>query len=277
MNLINAHQGRLAQIAGKAEPTTRPINAFQARLGMIAGDESVTAVNPPANGYQAYLGEIESTSHAIEDALINNTVSGVYRNDRVTYVAAQRFRGQEQLTEIIFPNVEEIASTAFYYCTNLERIYMPKLRTIGPQAFAGVSKAKIMAFPVLSSVSNGCFGWNSTVTRSELEVLDLGGSDSEASIANNAFVSTSLRVLILRNSSITQLANIGAFLRTPFASDGAGGTIYVPRELISAYQAAVNWSTILGIENNSILSIEGSEYEHNYADGTPVPVTVDIA
>lgn len=70
MKLTNAHQGRLAQVAGKAEPTTRPINAFQARLGMIAGDDNVTAVNPPANGYQAYLKDIEAGGGSAANALI---------------------------------------------------------------------------------------------------------------------------------------------------------------------------------------------------------------
>ena len=48
------------------------------------------------------------------------------------------------------------------------------------------------------------------------------------------------------------------------------GKLYVPSSLISSYQAATNWSTILGYANNQILPIEGSMYETQYADGTPI-------
>lgn len=57
---------------------------------------------------------------------------------------------------------------------------------------------------------------------------------------------------------------------TQFASNGTGGTLYVPQALISSYQSATNWSTILGYANNSIQAIEGSQYENYYADGTPM-------
>ena len=59
-------------------------------------------------------------------------------------------------------------------------------------------------------------------------------------------------------------------------SNGSGGTLYVPQALISTYQSATNWSTILGYANNQILPIEGSIYENQYADGTPftMPATI---
>ena len=66
------------------------------------------------------------------------------------------------------------------------------------------------------------------------------------------------------------LVNINAFTNTPFASGKAGGTLYVPSALVSEYQAATNWSTILGYSTNSIAAIEGSEYENAYADGTSI-------
>lgn len=83
--------------------------------------------------------------------------------------------------------------------------------------------------------------------------------------------SSALDTMILRNSAICILENISAFNGTPFASGGSGGTLYVPQALISTYQSATNWSTILGYANNQILPIEGSIYETQYADGTPVP------
>lgn len=91
-------------------------------------------------------------------------------------------------------------------------------------------------------------------------------------IDQNTFTNdTVLKTLVLRQSShILPLFNVNAFNGTPFASGGSGGTLYVPSAQISSYQAATNWSTILGYANNQILPIEGSIYETQYADGTPV-------
>ena len=78
-----------------------------------------------------------------------------------------------------------------------------------------------------------------------------------------------LDTVILRKSSVVSLDNINAFTGA-FASGGAGGTLYVPSSLISSYQSANNWSTILGYADNQIKAIEGSIYETQYADGTPI-------
>ena len=69
------------------------------------------------------------------------------------------------------------------------------------------------------------------------------------------------KVAIYRTGSVAPLANVNAFVGTPFASGGSGGTLYVPAALIPSYQSATNWSTILGYANNSIQAIEGSEFQ----------------
>lgn len=82
-----------------------------------------------------------------------------------------------------------------------------------------------------------------------------------------------LTVLVLRRTTVNSLSNVSAFSNSPFASGKAGGTLYVPQDLIASYQAATNWSTILGYGSgaqNQILPIEGSIYETQYVDGTPI-------
>ena len=117
-----------------------------------------------------------------------------------------------------------------------------------------------------------------------MEYLDIGG---EALTANNNSFSancfngaTKLNTLIIRHTNrIISLANINAFAGTPFASNGTGGTLYVPNDLISSYENATNWSTILGYANNQIKSIESTHTDPNapidltlyYADGTLIP------
>lgn len=81
---------------------------------------------------------------------------------------------------------------------------------------------------------------------------------------------SNLVTIILRGSSVATLEGLTSFNGTPFASNGTGGTLYVPQSLVASYQAETNWSTLLGYPNNQILPIEGSIYETQYADGTPI-------
>lgn len=124
------------------------------------------------------------------------------------------------------------------------------------------SNLKTIVAPNLTSIGTNAFG------NAGLKTLDTA---KLSSIANGAFVScASFTKLILRRSSVASLGNTSAFNSSPFASSGSGGTLYVPSAMIASYQSATNWSTILGYANNSIQAIEGSIYETEYADGTPI-------
>ena len=72
---------------------------------------------------------------------------------------------------------------------------------------------------------------------------------------------SSLKNIVCYRSSVSALQGPNALNGTPFASGGTGGTLWVPNSLIASYQAATNWSTILGYANNQIKAIEGSEWE----------------
>ena len=92
---------------------------------------------------------------------------------------------------------------------------------------------------------------------------------------------TAMKYLVLRNSTLTTLGATNVFSGTRFDSGKSGGTLYVPNDLISSYQSASNWSTILGYANNQIKSIESTHTDPNapidltlyYIDGTPIPTT----
>ena len=145
------------------------------------------------------------------------------------------------------------------------------LKTVGQRTFKGVTGPEIGVFPSLTTTGNYMF---SDVVNS-FRLLDFGAISS---ISSYLFSSADaiLDVLILRKTSVVTLSAVNAFGGTAFSLagsggvSGAGGTLYVPSDLISSYQAATNWSTILGYTNNQILSIEGSIYETQYADGTPI-------
>lgn len=106
--------------------------------------------------------------------------------------------------------------------------------------------------------------------------VDFLGEVSSAYIFRNC---TKLKHLVLRAATVQSLSATAAFTSTPFASGGTGGTLWVPASLISSYQAATNWSTILGYTNNQIKSIESSVTDPDapanltthYVDGSVIP------
>lgn len=153
---------------------------------------------------------------------------------------------------------------ALAYRSNLESVKLPNLQSLQAHPFDG-TKISVLVLPKLSKF----LGWQPFYGMTYLTTLDILGAASAQGQAFNG--STALKTLIVRRTSdIMALGNINAFNNTPFASGKAGGTLYVPSALISSYQSATNWSTILGYPNNSIQAIEGSQYENYYADGTPI-------
>lgn len=140
-------------------------------------------------------------------------------------------------------NYTNISGSMFENCTSLTTVAFPKLTRIGGTFMKGCTSLTAVDFGALVTIDG-----------------------------QNHFQNCSaMNVLIIRTSSVATLATINTFENTPFASGKAGGTLYVPDSLKSQYTSASNWSTILGYATNSIASIEGSAYEHYYADGTAIP------
>lgn len=150
---------------------------------------------------------------------------------------------------------------AFEGCTSLESVELPTLNQekfnyswVGRSMFYNCRSLKTASMPLNPTVQESMFQ-GCTV----LPMLDL---PSVTRIRANAFSGCSaLNVLILRADKVCTLENINAFNNSPFASGKTGGTLYVKSAQLEGYQAAANWSTILGYSSNSILPIEGSPYE----------------
>lgn len=212
---------------------------------------------------------------SVEAALISGAITGSYTNDLVTTVCAQGM-SRRNMTSVSFPNCTSLQDSAFRYCANLVSAFVPlaNINTGANYIFGGCTSLKKIALPSVTVTLALAFQNDSA-----LEEVDLG--DSVPTINNQCFAScTNLNVLVLRRSSaLTTLGNVNVFNSTPFASDGAGGTIYIPKALYdhlgdggsSDYKAATNWSTVNGYGTITWAKIEGSAYENYYADGTPIP------
>lgn len=146
----------------------------------------------------------------------------------------------------------------FRNMTSLRKCVLPDLTTTYQgEHFATSFLADGTGICILPSFSGGQYGIFGT--NNHVGLIDFGANCTRMM---SPYRSLSLNKIILRNSNaVVTLNSTGDFNNTPFASNGAGGTLYVPSALIASYQSATNWSTILGYSTNSIEAIEGSAYE----------------
>lgn len=176
-------------------------------------------------------------------------------------------RNRTNVTSVIMPNATSIPDNMLYSCP-AEKLIADEVADVGAAACQGC-KCSTFVFPKLKVMYTFSFA-----DCKQLKAVDFGGtpSASQGFIRNSVFSGdTVFDTLVLRANTVWTLSNIGTFSNTPFASGKSGGTLYVPQAMIPEYQAANNWSTILGYPNNRIMAIEGSPYEHYYVDGRPIP------
>lgn len=184
------------------------------------------------------------------------------------------FSGCTNLISVSMPNLKDLYHTDYIFngCTKLKTVNMDwmNMTRLGTGIFMNCPALEKTTF-VLPKIVSPVYSYFIS-NNANLLVFDIGGKASSVSnfYANALNGCSNLATVIIRDSSIRPLGNINAFTNIPFASGKAGGTLYVPSALISIYQSATNWSTILGYENNNIVAIEGSQYETKYADGTAI-------
>lgn len=199
-------------------------------------------------------------------ALLDGSIVS-FTNSDVAELRKHAINGCTNLQSVSLPNCTKINEYSLANCGNLVSVNLPNLTTIGgAYAFTGCKKLQMIVLPSLASDTN-----SSTFNECNLlEKADFGANCT--GIWNSVFNKcTVLDTVILRKTDgVSKLNNTNSFNNTPFASGGSGGTLYVPNALISSYQSATNWITILGYANNQIKAIEGSIYETKYADGTPI-------
>lgn len=175
------------------------------------------------------------------------------------------------LVSASLPSLTETSTMAmmsiFTNCSNLEAVDMPYAWP-RDYAFDGCTKLKKYVNKI-SSGSNINIGAGAFRGCRALEVLDFTHVNQIA--ATWAYDnSNNLTTLILRRTDAVVPCNNANNLPPVFRNNGAGGTVYVPNDLINSYKTASGWSTAYGYGTTTFTAIEGSAYEHYYADGTAV-------
>ena len=201
--------------------------------------------------------------------LLANTLTD-YTNNTITSAKDFTFRQAGNLRDVRIPNVTYI-STWLFASSSIRSLFAPKATLSG----SGTNSCGKLEWIVSKAGSQG----NAQLQNAKL--LHTGDFTAKGSLgfpANCFNGCLALTTLILRESVIYTCGNVNAFTNTPFASGGAGGTIYIPKALYdhlgdgtsSDYKAATNWATINGYGTITWAKIEGSIYENAYADGTPI-------
>lgn len=180
------------------------------------------------------------------------------------------FKNRTGISGLSIPNATELPADFCKSCTGLAEVYAPKVTKLNGFCF----NTTAIEYAVFQAMRN-VYGGQDFASCANLLGADFGGTfvSGDRGIASFTFSQDiKMAVLVLRSSVTWALQHTNAFQNTPFASGKAGGTLYVPQALISSYQSATNWSTILGYTNNRIQAIEGSIYATKYVDGTPISV-----
>lgn len=224
----------------------------------VSGNISLNITEQPtptnnANGARYYGTAFSSLFQEIT-TITSATISGL------KWIPNQVFRDSTGLTSVSFPYAIFAGARAFNGCTNLVSASLPSLL----YGYANYAELTSYMFSLCSKLTTVDIGRLDRLgTYMFQNCIELTSLDTMATYINaNCFSGASnLATLIIRTDSVATLNNISAFTNTPFASGKSGGTLYVPQSLISSYQSATNWSTILGYATNSIVAIEGSQYD----------------
>lgn len=219
--------------------------------------------NPPAgvDGYGPVTVNVEASGGG--DTLLEHITGKLtgYSNTTLSSVTDYAFAGNGGLKLLDLPSLLQASFGLCYKCSGLSNVNLPKVTRISGSngdvsqgSFARCTGLPEIVLPSVSSVwGYGFYGC------SALKKADFGAT---VAFSAKAFEDCAkLDTLILRGASVCNIAGVNVFNKTPFASNGTGGTVYVPEALIPEYQAATNWSSLYAAGTCNFVAIEGSEYE----------------
>ena len=234
---------------------------------IIAGKLTISeggggGITPDMTAMRSYEGDIVLTdatkivSRAYKESAITSIMG-----PKVTEIESEAFNDCTQLEHVSLPLVETAGQAADNYLfrnSAIDVLNLPSLKTInGNYTFSYIGKAAkkvIIVMPKVESVVQNCFR-NSFIAACDL------GPNLASMTPNYVFWNGALDVLILRRT-----ADVVAASANGIGGVGANTRVYVPSALIDAYKAATAWSA----KGDIFYAIEGSQYETQYADGTPI-------
>lgn len=235
----------------------------------------------------------------VEDAIIEQTISGSYTNSRVTMVGFGKFYHCSQLTAVSFARCLMVGSSAFIGCSNLTTISFPICTTIQSYVFQNCSKLTSAVFPACTTILRAAFDKCtnlSVISFPACKTLESGVFSSTAItsayfpectvIGSNAFYTCkslitisfpkcsqisagaftycqTLRSVYFLGTSVPTLSGNNAFANTPLSTLTPYGSIFVRASLLTAFQSTVNWSyysaRMVGLTDEEIAALDAQE------------------
>jgi hypothetical protein len=175
----------------------------------------------------------------------------------ISSIRAYLFYGNTNLASIDFSNITGIGTYGCYK-TAITTAVFDKYVSIGNNAFRECPNlttfvCKAGTNRLDTSTLEKCY---------QLKYVDVASLGSNGITPGAFYNTTRIEALIIRQSSVAYLG--GAFPSSSALASTA--TIYVPNAVLANYQSASNWSAY----SSRIVKIEGTIYETQYADGTPI-------
>lgn len=253
---------------GTNEPLSFPqgfvdaIDAIETGGGVVSPDWSAFALGTWPTGDIVLNSEVKQIPSFSQFKAIRSISA-----PEATTVAS--FNRCSALETVNLPKVASISQSVFSNCPKLKSGTFPACTTVGGSAFNEscyqATGDVIFVFPSLKATATDCFRYTSGTS------LDFG--ESCATLAVRTIYQGRWRNVILRKKD-----SVVALESTSSVGVGTYGlnqnsTVFVPSALLSDYASATNWSSAKASLGFSFAPIEGSVYEFNYADGTPIPTT----
>lgn len=185
--------------------------------------------------------------------------------DSATRLPVNAFTSCASLENIELPSVVNVgtsngSSAVFSYCTSLRRVYLPSATTIYGTAnsshlpFNYCGAIEILRFPSWTG-SNELANQTANIS---MKLYDAGLTTTLPGNAISRFVRYTKILILRKTDAVTTLGSATSFT--------AGTTptpikVYVPSALISSYETATNWSTVLANNYVEFRALEGSRFE----------------
>lgn len=200
------------------------------------------------------LGEEAAVRQIVENDF--SATNGVFEDDSIVSIRKQAFHARS-LVNVAFPNVETVDDSAFNHCALLEELYLPKATRFGNAVCFQIrydqTGARItIVLPKISTLGISCF------RQGQYVAVDLG--EDLHNLPSDSFYACTVGTVILRSKTLVTAATEDAV--------NSIKNLYVPAALVADYATATNWVT--NAANRTVTAIEGSEYEHYYANGIAI-------
>lgn len=252
-------------------------DAIRAKTG------SQAAIEYTQDGFADAIEEIPS-GYSVDEWL-TKTVTGSIVFNGVSVLGS--VDGFSSITSFSAPNLKSLWNANYFFrnCTSLASISLPKLAALYGVSLFENTAITYLVLPeaTVGNSQNIFFTGNNFNNCPNLKALDCYAvSRFGGNALKNAQHLDTIVIRHFEENNSYRNATLDAtttFDSTPFASDGTGGTLYVPADYVSTFQSLTNWAAILGYANNQIKSIESTHTDPNapidltlyYADGTLIP------